>query len=313
MTMLEEPEPGHAPQAALDDDAVIRVAGLQMRYGSTDVLRWLDFTVRPGEVLALLGPNGAGKSTTVEILEGFRLPSAGRVEVLGADPARADERRRAEIGVIMQSWRDHANWRVSELFAHFGRYYEPFARPGRPRPFDVDELLALVRLAEQADQRVSSLSGGQRRRLDVAIGIVGRPQLLFLDEPTAGFDPQARHEFHELVHRLADVDGATILLTTDDLAEAEKLADRILILARGRIVAAGSAEQLAPPGRRAHRGAVEPRRGAFRARDRGRHDVRPRPAPRTRRGGARPRVGGRPWGRRTWRSCAGTRVRRSAS
>ena len=134
---------------------------------------------------------------------------------------------------------------MRELLAHFGRYYEPFARPGRPRPFDVDELLALVRLTEHADQRVGSLSGGQRRRLDVAIGIVGRPQLLFLDEPTAGFDPQARRDFHELVHRLADVDGTTILLTTHDLAEAEKLADRILILAGGRIVADGSADQLA--------------------------------------------------------------------
>ncbi|MFD1533484.1 ABC transporter ATP-binding protein [Pseudonocardia aurantiaca] len=216
-----------------------------MRYGTTDVLRGLDFTVRPGEVLALLGPNGAGKSTTVEILEGFRLPSAGRVEVLGADPARADERWRAEIGVVLQSWRDHANWRVRELLAHFGRYYEPFARPGRPRPFDVDELLALVRLTEHSGQRAGSLSGGQRRRLDVAVGIVGRPQLLFLDEPTAGFDPQARREFHELVHRLADVDGTTILLTTHDLAEAEKVADRILILADGRIVADGSADQLA--------------------------------------------------------------------
>ncbi len=245
MTMLEEPEPGHASTAALADDAVIRVAGLQMRYGTTDVLRGLDFTVRPGEVLALLGPNGAGKSTTVEILEGFRLPSAGRVEVLGADPARADERWRAEIGVVLQSWRDHANWRVRELLAHFGRYYEPFARPGRPRPSDVDELLALVRLTEHAGQRVGSLSGGQRRRLDVAVGIVGRPQLLFLDEPTAGFDPQARREFHELVHRLADVDGTTILLTTHDLAEAEKVADRILILADGRILADGSADQLA--------------------------------------------------------------------
>jgi ABC-2 type transport system ATP-binding protein len=165
--------------------------------------------------------------------------------LLGADPARADERWRAEIGVVLQSWRDHANWRVRELLEHFGRYYEPFARPDRPRPFDVDELLALVRLTEHAGQRAGSLSGGQRRRLDVAVGIVGRPQLLFLDEPTAGFDPQARREFHELVHRLADVDGTTILLTTHDLAEAEKVADRILILADGRIVADGSADQLA--------------------------------------------------------------------
>ncbi|OLT12701.1 multidrug ABC transporter ATP-binding protein [Pseudonocardia sp. CNS-139] len=251
MTAVGDPErtsafgPPSTSAITHGDDAVISVTGLRMRYGPKDVLQGLDFTVQAGEVLALLGPNGAGKSTTIEILEGFRLPSAGIVQVLGADPATAGERWRAEIGVVLQSWRDHANWRVREVLAHFGSFYLPYARPGRPRPFDLDELLALVRLDGQAGQRVGSLSGGQRRRLDVAIGIVGRPQLLFLDEPTAGFDPQARREFHELVHRLADVDGTTILLTTHDLAEAEKLADRILILAGGRIVADGSAEALA--------------------------------------------------------------------
>jgi ABC-2 type transport system ATP-binding protein len=234
--MVDEPGRAFASTSA-PADPVIRVTGLRMRYGQKDVLRGLDFTVRPGEVLALLGPNGAGKSTTIEILEGFRLPSAGGVEVLGADPATADEQWRAEVGVVLQSWRDHANWRVHELLAHFRRYYAPFSGPGRPRPFDVDELLALVRLTEHAGQRVNSLSGGQRRRLDVAIGVVGRPQLLFLDEPTAGFD--------QLVHRLADVDGTTIMLTTHDLPEAEKLADRILILAGGRIVADGSPDKLA--------------------------------------------------------------------
>jgi ABC-2 type transport system ATP-binding protein len=243
MTMVDEPDAAGS-FASAPRDAVIRVEGLRMRYGTKDVLRGLDFTVRAGEVLALLGPNGAGKSTTIEILEGFRLPSGGRVEVLGADPAHAGERWRADIGVVLQSWRDHANWRVRELLAHFSAYYRPFSRPGRPRPFDVDELLALVRLTEHANQRAGSLSGGQRRRLDVAVGIVGRPTLLFLDEPTAGFDPEARREFHELVHRLADVDGTTILLTTHDLAEAEKLADRILILTDGRIVADGSADEL---------------------------------------------------------------------
>jgi ABC-2 type transport system ATP-binding protein len=208
-----------------------------MRYGTKDVLHGVDFDVRAGELVALLGPNGAGKSTTIEILEGFRARSGGEVEVLGEDPAHGDETWRAGLGIVLQSWRDHAKWRVRELLAHLGRYY--------PDPFDTDELLELVGLTEQQGQRVGTLSGGQRRRLDVAIGIVGRPRLLFLDEPTAGFDPQARREFHELVHRLVDVENTTVLLTTHDLAEAEKLADRILILAQGRILADGSAVELA--------------------------------------------------------------------
>ena len=222
----------------------VRVRGLRMRYGDLDVLRGLDLEVRPGEVVALLGPNGAGKSTTIEILEGFRDRSAGEVEVLGVEPMRGDEAWRADLGIVLQSWRDHAKWRVRELLAHLGEYYVPYSRPGVARPVPVDELLARVGLTEHAAQRVGSLSGGQRRRLDVAIGIVGRPRLLFLDEPTAGLDPHARQEFHELVHRLADTEGVTILLTTHDLAEAEKVADRILILDEGRIVANGSAAAL---------------------------------------------------------------------
>jgi ABC-2 type transport system ATP-binding protein len=134
---------------------------------------------------------------------------------------------------------------VRELLAHLGSYYAPYSTPGRRRPQDVDALLETVGLAEQAEQRLVSLSGGQRRRLDVAVGLVGRPELLFLDEPTAGFDPRARRDFHDLVHRLSDLEDTTILLTTHDLAEAEQLADRILILAEGRIVADGSADQLA--------------------------------------------------------------------
>jgi ABC-2 type transport system ATP-binding protein len=146
--------------------------------------------------------------------------------------------------VVLQSWRDHARWQVRELLQHLGSYYAPYSGAGLPRPWDVDELLATVGLAEHAGQRVRRLSGGQRRRLDVAMGIVGRPELLFLDEPTAGFDPEARREFHDLVHRLSDWEEATILLTTHDLDEAEKLADRILILAGGRIIADGSADEL---------------------------------------------------------------------
>lgn len=227
------------------DEVVVAVRDLRMRYGDTDVLDGVDLQVHRGEVLALLGPNGAGKSTTIEILEGFRQRSDGFVEVLGEDPERAPEAWRARIGVVLQSWRDHGRWRVRDLLRHLGDYHAPYGTPGRPRPRPVDELLAVVGLASAADQRVNTLSGGQRRRLDVAMGIVGRPELLFLDEPTAGLDPAARREFHDLVHGLADQEDATVLLTTHDLAEAERLADRILVLAAGRIVAAGSAEELA--------------------------------------------------------------------
>lgn len=239
------PEPGPAWSADGDDELVIDVRDLRMRYGKTDVLNGVSITARRGEVLALLGPNGAGKTTTIEILEGFRARSAGQVRVLGVDPARGGEAWRARIGVVLQSWRDHGKWRVRELLANLGSYYAPYSSPGVRRPWDTEELIAMIGLAEHADKRIRQLSGGQRRRLDVAVGIVGRPELLFLDEPTAGFDPAARREFHDLVHRLADREEATILLTTHDLDEAEKLADRIMILAGGTIIAEGSADELA--------------------------------------------------------------------
>jgi ABC-2 type transport system ATP-binding protein len=191
-------------------------------------------------VLAVLGPNGAGKSTTIEILEGFRTRSAGRVEVLGTDPARAGEDWRARVGVVLQSWRDHGKWRVRELLAQVGTYYR-----GYTTPWDPDDLVTAVGLAGQADQKIRTLSGGQRRRLDVAIGIVGRPEVLFLDEPTVGFDPAARHDFHDLVRGLATAHRTTILLTTHDLDEAERLAGRILVLDGGRIIGDGTAEELA--------------------------------------------------------------------
>jgi ABC-2 type transport system ATP-binding protein len=226
-------------------EPVIQVEALRMRYGSTDVLGGVDFTIGSGEVVALLGPNGAGKTTTIEILEGFRMRSGGEVSVKGTDPARASEEWRAHIGIVLQSWRDHARWTPRRLLAHLGRYYEPYSEPSRPRPIDADELISIVGLRDHADQKIRTLSGGERRRLDVAVGIVGRPEILFLDEPTAGFDPQARRDFHEIVRRLADHERTTILLTTHDLDEAERLADRILILTGGRIVAAGSADQLA--------------------------------------------------------------------
>jgi ABC-2 type transport system ATP-binding protein len=228
----------------MSSESVVRVSGLQMAYGSHDVLTGVDFEVHPGEVVCLLGPNGAGKTTTIEILEGFRLPSAGEVRVLGEDPATAGDAWRARVGVVLQSWRDHARWTPRKLLTSLGGYFLPYSTPERPRPYDVDELLATVGLDEHADRKIGTLSGGQRRRLDVAVGIIGRPELLFLDEPTAGFDPQARRDFHDVVHRLSDLEGTSILLTTHDLTEAEKLADRILILANGRIVADGSADEL---------------------------------------------------------------------
>ncbi|WP_244666875.1 ABC transporter ATP-binding protein [Myceligenerans indicum] len=226
-------------------DMAIDVRDLRMRYGTRDVLTGVSFTARRGEVLALLGPNGAGKSTTIEILEGFRTRSAGQVTVLGQDPARGDEAWRARLGVVLQSWRDHGRWRVRELLGYLARFYVPYSTPDVTRPWDIDDLLAVVGLTEQANQKAKNLSGGQRRRLDVAIGIVGRPELVFLDEPTAGFDPHARREFHDLVHRLSDFENTTVLLTTHDLDEAERLADRILILDQGAIVANGSADELA--------------------------------------------------------------------
>ena len=226
-------------------ETVVAVRDLRMRYGEKDVLTGVDFDIRAGEVLCLLGPNGAGKTTTIEILEGFRIRSAGAVSVLGQDPAHADEDWRARTGVVLQSWRDHPRWTPRRLLTVLGGYYAPYSTPDRPRPHDVEALLDTVGLTDHADRKIATLSGGQRRRLDVAIGIVGRPELLFLDEPTAGFDPQARREFHHLVRRLSDLEQTTILLTTHDLDEAEKLADRVLILAGGRIVADDSADGLA--------------------------------------------------------------------
>ncbi|MGH8918927.1 MAG: ATP-binding cassette domain-containing protein, partial [Actinomycetes bacterium] len=147
--------------------------------------------------------------------------------------------------VVLQSWRDHGKWRVRELLAHLGTFYAAYSTPSIRRPWDTDELVAAVGLTEQAGMKIRMLSGGQRRRLDVAIGIVGRPELLFLDEPTAGFDPEARHEFHALVRNLATAGDTTILLTTHDLDEADKLADRIIVLTGGRIIADGTTDELA--------------------------------------------------------------------
>jgi ABC-2 type transport system ATP-binding protein len=225
------------PGEPLDPDAAISVRGLVKRYGTATAVDGLDLDIRRGEIFALLGPNGAGKTTTVEICEGFRDRDGGEVRVLGTDPATGGRRWKAKLGIVLQSGAGDSQLTCRELLQAQASYY--------PDPRDPDEVLALVGLTEKAKSRGRLLSGGQRRRLDVAIGIVGRPELLFLDEPTAGFDPQARREFHQLVQRLASLEHTTVLLTTHDLDEAERLADRVLILAGGRIVADDTPDGLA--------------------------------------------------------------------
>ena len=233
---------------------VISASGLTMAYGDNLVLDAIDLTIEARETVVLLGPNGAGKTTMIEAFEGFRRPSAGTLRVLGEDPATAGEAWRARVGVVLQSWRDHPKWRVRTLLDHFGSFYTPYSTAAIPRPWPTDELLNLVGLTGDADKKVSHLSGGRRRRLDVAVGLVGRPELLFLDEPTAGFDPEARRDFHDLLASLEDID-TTILMTTHDLDEAERVASRIIILAGHRLIADGSPEEL----RRQHAGFSEVR------------------------------------------------------
>jgi ABC-2 type transport system ATP-binding protein len=206
----------------------IRVRGLRKAYAGITAVDGLDLDVEHGEVFALLGPNGAGKTTTVEILEGYRRRDAGEVSVLGADPARPDAGWRARIGIVLQSSGGHDELTVDELVRHFAGYY-PDAR-------DPDEVIAAVGLDEKRATRARHLSGGQRRRLDVALGILGNPALLFLDEPTTGFDPEARREFWALISSLAG-GGTTIILTTHYLDEAEHLADRVGVITHGRIMA----------------------------------------------------------------------------
>jgi ABC-2 type transport system ATP-binding protein len=195
----------------------------------------LSFHVDAGEVYALLGANGAGKSTAVEILEGHRSATSGEVTVLGVDPATAGRDFRDRIGIVLQSSGVEAEFTVREVIELYGGCYR------NPRP--LDEVIALVGLEEKADDRIGSLSGGQRRRVDLALGIVGRPELLFLDEPTTGFDPSARRKSWDLIEALGD-DGTTVLLTTHYLDEAEHLADRVGVLAAGRMIAEGTPDQL---------------------------------------------------------------------
>ncbi|HTN80792.1 MAG TPA: ABC transporter ATP-binding protein [Acidimicrobiales bacterium] len=213
----------------------VDVKGLQKRYGALEAVRGIDFTVEAGEVLAFLGPNGAGKTTTLEILEGFLPRTAGTVTVLGVDPADANRAWRERIGIVLQGAVVEPYLKVHEVLARNAGYY--------PRPRAVSDVLDLVGLSEKADARVKTLSGGQQRRLDVALGIIGAPELLFLDEPTTGFDPSARRGAWELVDELRG-EGTTIILTTHYMDEAQHLADRVVVINQGAIVASGTPDTI---------------------------------------------------------------------
>ena len=215
--------------------SAVQVRDLRKSYGQLEVLHDVSFEIEAGEVFGLLGPNGAGKTTTVEILEGYRTRDAGSVSVLGADPARADAAWRDRIGVVLQSSAMYQTLTVAENIAQFAGYFS--------KPRDVDEVVQLVGLAEKRDTRVLRLSGGQRRRLDLGLALAGDPELLFLDEPTTGFDPGARRRAWETIRALRSL-GKTILLTTHYLDEAEQLADRVAVLREGRIVAVGKPAEL---------------------------------------------------------------------
>ena len=215
--------------------AVIEVENLAKRYGEIEAVRDVTLQVEEGEVFALLGPNGAGKSTTVEILEGHRARSSGRVSVLGVDPETAGREFRDRIGIVLQSSGIEDELTVREALEFYGATYT--------NPRDPMEVLEMVGLAEAVDRRVSALSGGQQRRIDLGLGLVGRPELLFLDEPTTGFDPSARRQSWELIAGLREL-GTTIVLTTHYMEEAEVLADRVGVIVRGEIVAGGRPDDL---------------------------------------------------------------------
>ena len=217
---------------------VIEVKGLKKSYGDVHAVQSLDLTIAQGEIFALLGPNGAGKTTTVEILEGFRKRDSGEVSVLGFDPQTSGHQAREwrnRIGIVLQSAADAGDLSVIETVQHFSGYYS--------NPRDADEVITSVGLQEKAGALIRNLSGGQRRRLDVALGIIGSPELLFLDEPTTGFDPEARRAFWALIENLRGT-GTTILLTTHYLDEAEALADRVAVINNGRIVEISTPEDL---------------------------------------------------------------------
>jgi ABC-2 type transport system ATP-binding protein len=213
----------------------ISVRGLRKAYGGLEAVRGVDFEIARGEVFGLLGPNGAGKTTTVEILEGYRRRDGGEVTVLGHDPERPGPRFRQEIGVVLQQSELFPNLTVLETHRLFAGYYE--------RPRDVDEVIELVGLGDKRDARVKTLSGGQKRRLDLGVALIGDPELVFLDEPTTGFDPAARRAAWEMIRSLRSL-GKTVLLTTHYLDEAEQLADRVAVLREGQIVSIGTPREL---------------------------------------------------------------------
>jgi ABC-2 type transport system ATP-binding protein len=227
VTSTSEAAVSAGPSAPLDPDAAISIRGLVKRYGEFAAVNGLDLDIRRGEIFALLGPNGAGKTTTVEICEGYRSRDGGQVRVLGEDPADGKRPWKAQLGIVLQSGSGASQLTLREMVRAQASYYAD--------PRDPDEVLELVGLTEKAGVRGKALSGGQRRRLDVALGIVGRPTLLFLDEPTTGFDPEARRQFWSLIRALREL-GTTMLLTTHYLDEAEALADRVGVIARGRLV-----------------------------------------------------------------------------
>ena len=227
--------PGQVHGGASAAGQAISVRGLRMSYGSYEAVRGIDFEVAHGEILAFLGPNGAGKTTTTEILEGFRQRTAGEVSVLGADPGRGGADWRGRIGVVLQTSAPERLLTVRECLSMYAGYYQ--------RPLPVDRVLDLTGLQGKTDSRCDQLSGGQQRRLDVALALIGDPELIFLDEPTTGFDPSARHMAWDVVRGLRDL-GKTVFLTTHFMDEAENLADRIIILAAGRIVAEGTPQTI---------------------------------------------------------------------
>ncbi len=217
------------------DDAAIQVRGLRKTYGEFEAVRGIDFEVSRGEVFGLLGPNGAGKTTTVEVLEGYRARTEGEVSVLGMDPGHHSRELRARVGIVLQSSGLYRHIKVREALAHFGAMY--------PHPRSVDEVISLSGLEGKQDALARTLSGGQLRRLDLALALVGDPELIFLDEPTTGFDPAARRNAWDTIRSLKSL-GKTVLLTTHYLDEAQALADRVAIIKDGRIAVVGAPQEL---------------------------------------------------------------------